>query len=135
DLERHRAERDAALARRPGRAARGAPRRFLQRRSPHDQEERTVTARIEWFADAFRTLADNVETVIRGKRQVIELSLVCMCAEGHLLLEDVPGVGKTSLARAISGSISGSWKRIQFTPDLLPSDVTGVSIFNQKNTD
>lgn len=94
-----------------------------------------MTTRIEWFADAFRTLADNVETVIRGKRQVIELSLVCMSAEGHLLLEDVPGVGKTSLARAISGSISGSWKRIQFTPDLLPSDVTGVSIFNQKDNE
>jgi len=89
-------------------------------------------ARIEWFTNAFHTLGDNIEKVIRGKRPVIDLAVVCMCAEGHLLLEDVPGVGKTSLARAMAGSIAGSWKRIQFTPDLLPSDVTGVSIFNQK---
>lgn len=92
-------------------------------------------ARIQWFANAARMLADNIETVIRGKRPVIELAVICMCAEGHLLLEDVPGVGKTSLARAIAGSVAGSWKRIQFTPDLLPSDVTGVSIFNQKTTE
>ena len=93
----------------------------------------TTSSRAAWFRDAFTLLADNVETVIQGKRPAIELALVCLCAEGHLLLEDVPGVGKTQMARAIAGSISGTWKRIQFTPDLLPSDVTGVSIFNQKS--
>ena len=92
-------------------------------------------ARIQWFANAFGTLVDNIETVIRGKRPVIELAVICMCAEGHLLVEDVPGVGKTSLARALAGSVAGSWKRVQFTPDLLPTDVTGVSIFNQKTND
>ncbi len=60
-------------------------------------------ARIQWFANAFGTLVDNIETVIRGKRPVIELAVICMCAEGHLLVEDVPGVGKTSLARALAG--------------------------------
>ncbi|MDA8399983.1 MAG: MoxR family ATPase [Actinomycetota bacterium] len=76
-------------------------------------------------------LAANIATVIKGKPEVIKLALTCFFAEGHLLIEDVPGLGKTSLARALSASIHGSWRRIQFTPDLLPSDVTGVTIFNQ----
>jgi len=75
---------------------------------------------------------DNVETVIIGKREAIELVLIGLLAQGHLLIEDVPGVGKTMLARSISKSIGCSFKRIQFTPDMLPSDVTGVSVFNQK---
>jgi MoxR-like ATPase len=83
------------------------------------------------FAHWFQTVQDNVETVIRGKPEVVHLALVCLFAEGHLLVEDVPGVGKTSLARALATSIGSSWHRIQFTPDLLPSDVTGVSIYNQ----
>jgi MoxR-like ATPase len=83
------------------------------------------------FARWFRTVQDNVELVIRGKPEVVRLALVCLLAEGHLLVEDVPGVGKTSLARALATSIGSSWHRIQFTPDLLPSDVTGVSIYNQ----
>ena len=87
---------------------------------------------VAWFADRFRAVQANVEDVIRGKAAVVQLALTCLFAEGHLLLEDVPGVGKTSLARALSASIEGSWHRIQFTPDLLPSDVTGVSIFDQK---
>jgi MoxR-like ATPase len=78
------------------------------------------------------TLADNVERVIVGKRDVIDLVLVALLVEGHILFEDVPGTGKTMLARALATSLGGSFKRIQFTPDLLPNDVTGVSIFNQR---
>ncbi len=84
-----------------------------------------------WFAQEFGRLATNVATVLRGKDDQIRLALVALCAEGHLLVEDVPGVGKTTLARAIAQSVSAEWSRIQFTPDLLPSDVTGVSIWNQ----
>jgi MoxR-like ATPase len=75
----------------------------------------------------------NVEQVIIGKRQAVELVLVALLCRGHVLLEDVPGTGKTVLAKSIARSIGGSFKRIQFTPDLLPSDVTGVSIFNQQS--
>src|SRR5512137_732130 len=74
----------------------------------------------------------NVEQVIIGKRQEVQLSLIALLCEGHLLIEDVPGVGKTMLARAIARSIGCSFRRLQFTPDMLPSDVTGVSVFNQK---
>ncbi|MFC2017667.1 AAA family ATPase [Chloroflexota bacterium] len=73
--------------------------------------------------------------VIVGKREVIELVLVALLCEGHLLIEDVPGIGKTMLAKAIAKSLGGSFKRIQFTPDLLPSDVTGVHYFNQKTSE
>jgi MoxR-like ATPase len=76
----------------------------------------------------------NVETVIVGKHDVIELLIVAMICEGHVLLEDVPGVGKTMLARSIATSIGGQFKRLQCTPDLLPNDVTGISIFNQQNS-
>jgi len=88
-------------------------------------------AQAEWFAQRFDEVVRNVELVIRGKHDVIRLALVCLFAEGHLLLEDVPGTGKTTLARALATSIGSSWNRIQFTPDLLPSDVTGVTIYNQ----
>ncbi len=77
-------------------------------------------------------IADNVERVIIGKREAIERTLVAMVARGHVLLEDVPGVGKTMLARSLAASIGGEFRRIQFTPDLLPTDVTGVSIYNQR---
>ncbi|MDL4774648.1 MULTISPECIES: AAA family ATPase [Thermomonosporaceae] len=83
------------------------------------------------FAQMFAGLAGSIERVVRGKREKVELALVCLLSEGHLLVEDVPGVGKTTLARAISASVDAKWTRIQFTPDLLPSDITGVSIFNQ----
>ena len=80
---------------------------------------------------AFAKLVDHIEQVIQGKREAVHLALVCLFAQGHLLIEDVPGVGKTSLAKAIARSVGGTWARIQFTPDLLPSDVTGVSIWNR----
>ena len=77
-------------------------------------------------------LIENISKVIVGKRDVIELVVVCLISNGHVLLEDVPGLGKTMLSRTLAKSIAGKFKRIQFTPDLLPSDVTGVSIYNQK---
>jgi MoxR-like ATPase len=76
-------------------------------------------------------IVQNIEKVIVGKRETVELAVVSLLCQGHLLIEDVPGVGKTMLARSLSRSIGCSFSRIQFTPDMLPSDVTGVSIFNQ----
>jgi MoxR-like ATPase len=76
-------------------------------------------------------LISNIEKVIVGKRETVELSVITLLCQGHLLIEDVPGVGKTMLARSVARSIGCSFSRIQFTPDMLPSDVTGVSIFNQ----
>lgn len=77
------------------------------------------------------TIVDNIEKVIVGKRQVVELAVINLLSQGHLLIEDVPGVGKTMLARSLALSIGSSFGRIQFTPDMLPSDVTGVSVYNQ----
>jgi MoxR-like ATPase len=77
-------------------------------------------------------IVKNIEKVMIGKRHVAELSLVALLAEGHVLLEDVPGVGKTMMVRALAKSVNANFRRIQFTPDLLPSDVTGVSIYNPK---
>ncbi|MFE1646743.1 AAA family ATPase [Microbacterium sp. P01] len=85
-----------------------------------------------WFTDTFGLLADNVEQAILGKRHVIELVLAAMVSEGHVLLEDVPGTGKTALARALGQTIKGTSTRIQFTPDLLPGDVTGITVYDQK---
>ncbi len=83
------------------------------------------------FADLFDAITDNVAQVLHGKRDTIELAVMCLLAEGHLLVEDVPGVGKTSLAKALAASIDCSWKRIQFTPDLLPTDLVGVSVYER----
>ena len=86
------------------------------------------------FADLFDAIIANVSQVLHGKREAIELAVICLLAEGHLLVEDVPGVGKTSLAKALAASIDCSWKRVQFTPDLLPTDLVGVSIY-QRSTE
>jgi MoxR-like ATPase len=75
----------------------------------------------------------NVEQVVRGKPELVRLAVAGLLAEGHLLIEDVPGLGKTTLARCLARSIGGRWSRIQFTPDLLPSDITGVSVYHQKD--
>lgn len=80
-------------------------------------------------------LVDNIETVIKGKRPAVELAVTAFLCQGHLLIEDVPGVGKTMLAKSIAKSVDGTFKRIQFTPDLLPSDITGTSLYNQKTGD
>jgi MoxR-like ATPase len=85
--------------------------------------------------EVLRAIVNNVETVVVGKRPEIELTVVALAAQGHLLIEDVPGVGKTVLAKSLARSIGCAFKRIQFTPDLLPSDVTGVSIYNQQTGD
>ncbi len=86
----------------------------------------------ETLATVTRRVIDNVERVIEGKPEAVRTSLTVLLAEGHLLIEDVPGVGKTMLAKALARSIDCSVKRIQFTPDLLPSDVTGVSVYNRE---
>ncbi|MBV8083612.1 MAG: MoxR family ATPase [Chloroflexi bacterium] len=86
------------------------------------------------IAELANELIANVEHVIIGKREMVELTLVAMLCQGHVLVEDVPGVGKTTLAKTFAKSLGCSFKRIQFTPDLLPSDITGTSIYNQKST-
>ena len=86
----------------------------------------------EEFAASARAITGNIEQVIEGKAATVRLALAVLLAEGHLLIEDVPGVGKTKLAKALARSIDCSVRRIQFTPDLLPSDVTGVSVYNQE---
>ncbi|MGB4776956.1 AAA family ATPase [Microbacterium sp.] len=91
-----------------------------------------TTEQAAWFAQTFSQLADNVERAVLGKRHVVELVLTAMLSEGHVLIEDVPGTGKTSLARAVAQSVQGTTTRIQFTPDLLPGDITGITVYDQK---
>lgn len=92
----------------------------------------TTPEQAAWFADAFSQIADNMEQAILGKRHIVELVLATTVAQGHVLLEDVPGTGKTALARTLAQTIKGTSTRIQFTPDLLPGDVTGITVYDQK---
>jgi MoxR-like ATPase len=98
----------------------GAP---LTRSLPHE---------VSMIAETARRLRENIQKVIVGKDEAINLALTAVLCEGHVLLEDVPGIGKTTLARALAVSLGCTFRRIQFTPDLLPSDVTGINWFNQK---
>lgn len=97
------------------------------------QQPQVTPDQAAWFADAFTRLVGNVSTAVLGKEHVVRLTLTCLFSGGHLLLEDYPGTGKTSLARAVAATVQASHSRIQFTPDLLPSDVTGVTIYDQKS--
>ncbi len=90
---------------------------------------------MEGIQDFAERVIENVERVIVGKHAEVELTLIALLCGGHVLVEDVPGVGKTSLAKAVARSIGCSFKRLQFTPDMLPSDITGVFIFNQKTNE
>ena len=85
------------------------------------------------FASLFDAITSNIARVVQGKKEAIDLAVSCLLAEGHLLIEDVPGVGKTSLAKAMAASVHCTWKRVQFTPDLLPADLVGVSIFQRSS--
>ena len=93
----------------------------------------TITPeQISWFADTFQRLSDNIGRAVLGKPDAVRLALTALLAEGHILLEDAPGTGKTQLAKALAATVQGTNSRIQFTPDLLPSDVTGVTIYDQR---
>lgn len=87
------------------------------------------------FQASFDRISDNISRTIQGKPEVTRLALVALVAEGHVLLEDVPGVGKTMLAKSLARSVGCTWRRIQFTPDLMPTDVTGVSVWDRKTGD
>ncbi|PZS21114.1 MAG: ATPase [Acidimicrobiales bacterium] len=95
------------------------------------RQQRPVARRDIDFAKLFESIVENIEQAIQGQDDAIRLSLICLVAQGHLLIEDVPGVGKTSLAKAIAASLECRCQRIQFTPDLLPSDVTGVNVYSR----
>ena len=97
--------------------------------------ERLSQDEAQSIAEAARRLQDNVEKVIVGKADIVRLAMVALLCEGHVLLDDVPGTGKTTLAKAFSRSLGCSFRRIQFTPDLMPSDVTGIHYYNQKTGD
>ena len=93
----------------------------------------TTPEQATWFADSFTKLVANVEQAIVGKNNTVRLAITCLLTEGHLLLEDVPGTGKTMLAKTIANTVQGSHSRIQFTPDLLPSDVIGGTVYDQRS--
>src|SRR5687768_13345779 len=126
--------RTACRTARPVRGSTASP--GSHRRTPQVvRRTRSAPAGLDALQESTARIRDNIEQVIEGKTEVVDLALVVLLAEGHLLVEDVPGVGKTMLAKALARSIDCSVRRIQFTPDLLPSDVTGVSIYNQDSHD
>src|SRR2546422_10045903 len=92
----------------------------------------TQTDEIRQVQEAARSIRQNTGRVIVGKEKIIDLLMVALLCEGHLLFEDVPGIGKTTMAKALAKSLGCTFQRIQFTPDLLPSDITGITFFNQK---
>ncbi|HEX9682190.1 MAG TPA: MoxR family ATPase [Acidimicrobiales bacterium] len=102
------------------------------RRRPKQAAKPAGGMTIDQFKQSFDTVAANVETVIKGKSDIVRLALVAMLCEGHVLFEDLPGTGKSMLARALSESMNATTKRVQCTPDMLPGDITGSSIFDQK---
>lgn len=106
-----------------------------RRKRREDRLAELTPQQVEKFTDGFDRIATNVEKVIQGKREVVELVILALIAEGHVLIEDVPGVGKTQLAKSVARSIDSVFQRIQFTPDLLPSDVTGVSIWDRNRSE
>ncbi len=93
------------------------------------------SADVELVQDTAGKLTEEIEKAILGKSEKVRLAVMCLLSGGHLLLEDIPGIGKTTLAKAISQAIGGEFRRVQFTPDLLPSDITGGSVFNQRTSD
>ena len=108
----------------------GGPRREEAHAKPVSRS-RVAARSAQSFSQGFEAIVDNMSNVIQGKDEAIRLAVLCLVAEGHLLIEDVPGVGKTSLAKALAASIDCTWGRVQFTPDLLPSDVTGVTVYDR----
>ena len=99
-------------------------------------DERAVErAEVSGGAEAIRRIVENLALVVHAPDETLRLTVLCLVAEGHLIIEDFPGVGKTMLAKALARSVDCSFSRIQFTPDLLPSDVTGVNVFNQKTNE
>ncbi len=101
---------------------------------PSDDPTQLDDQTAQKFATAFSAIASNIATVVRGRPRVIESVLLCLVAGGHILIEDVPGVGKTTVAKALSRTLDANLGRIQFTPDLLPADVTGISIWNRSDS-
>ena len=90
---------------------------------------------VQQIKETAKKVKENVEKVIVGKGEVVELAIIALLCEGHILFEDVPGLGKTMLAKSLAKSLGCSFRRIQCTPDLLPSDITGTYIYNQKTSD